>query len=148
MIKFRLICAQDHDFEGWFRDGATYDAQSAAAEICCPVCGDTAVRKAPMAPNVIGSRRAEEPPPAGESGAAGGAAAAMPSDLHEALLRLRRHIEDNADNVGERFPEEARRIHSGEAEDRPIYGQASTEEADSLRDEGIDVVTVPWLRQH
>ncbi len=141
MIKFRLSCAQNHDFEGWFRDGATYDAQSAAGEISCPVCGDSAVRKAPMAPNVIGSRRAEAP-----RAAEGGEAA--PADLHEALLRLRRHIEETADNVGERFPEEARRIQAGEAEDRPIYGQASAEEADSLRDDGIEVVRVPWLRQH
>ena len=139
MIKFHLICAQDHDFEGWFRDGATYDAQSAAAEILCPVCGGSEVRKAPMAPSVVSSKRAaaiasaEPPPPEMD-------------DIRKALVKLREHIETTATDVGERFPEEARRMHYGETEDKPIYGQATAKDRDELQEEGIDVMPVPWVR--
>lgn len=135
MIKYNLICAQGHEFEGWFRDGAAYDAQSGAGEVSCPVCAGTDVRKAPMAPSVVSARRA-----AAESSVSGMV------QLREALVSLRRKIENNATDVGERFPEEARRMHYGEVEEKPIYGQASVEDQDSLREEGIDVVPIPWVR--
>src|SRR5476649_1842787 len=105
MILFALRCAADHEFEGWFRDGATFDRQSAAGKIACPHCGDKSVTKAPMAPRVARSRDADAPSPA---------------QIRTALQELRRHIEANCDYVGERFAEEARRIHYGESDPRGI----------------------------
>jgi hypothetical protein len=131
MILFALRCASDHEFEGWFRDGATFDRQSAGGKIACPQCGDTAVTKAPMAPRVARSRSAEVTP--------------SPAQLRKALQELRRHIETNCDYVGEHFAEEARRIHYGESDPRGIYGEASADDAKDLAEEGIEVSRVPWL---
>lgn len=123
------MCGQEHEFEGWFRNGAAFDEQLAAGELVCPLCSDRSVRKAPMAPGVI-------------TGARSGKRDAD-AELRESLIALRRTIEENCDYVGERFPEEARRMHYGEAEERPIYGQTSLDEARSLRDEGVDVMLIP-----
>jgi hypothetical protein len=133
MILFNLVCGQDHEFEGWFRSGADFDKQLAAAELVCPVCNDRAVQKAPMAPRVItGEAKVKH----------------QARDLREALTALRKVVEANCDYVGDRFPEEARRIHYGEAEERAIYGQATLDEARALCDEGVDVMLVPKpLRQ-
>jgi hypothetical protein len=130
MILFNLTCSQGHEFEGWFRDGATYDSQAASGDLSCPVCSDKAVRKAVMAPSVVTNRA-----PAVRAAA----------ELREMLSSLREHVETTAENVGDRFPEEARRIHYGEVAERPIYGDASAEEAEALRDEGVEVVSIPWL---
>src|SRR5882672_428218 len=131
MILFALRCAADHEFEGWFRDGATFDRQSTGGKISCPQCGDTSVTKAPMAPRVARSRSAETAP--------------SPVELRKALQELRRHVETNCDYVGERFAEEARRIHYGESDPRGIYGEASADDAAGLADEGIEVSRIPWL---
>ena len=131
MILFALRCAADHEFEGWFRDGATFDRQSAGGKISCPQCGDTSVTKAPMAPRVARSRSA--------------GAAPSPAELRKALQELRRHVETNCDYVGERFAEEARRIHYGESDPRGIYGEASADDAKDLADEGIEVSRIPWV---
>lgn len=131
MILFALRCAVDHEFEGWFRDGATFDKQSAAGKIACPHCGDRAVIKAPMAPRVARSREALSAP--------------SPTQVRAALAELRRQIETNCENVGERFAEEARRIHYGESDPRGIYGEASTDDARDLAEEGIEVNRIPWL---
>jgi hypothetical protein len=131
MILFALRCASDHEFEGWFRDGAAFDRQSAGGKIACPQCGDTAVTKAPMAPRVARSRSAEVTP--------------SPAQLRKALQELRRHVETNCENVGERFAEEARRIHYGESDPRGIYGEASADDAKDLAEEGIEVNRIPWL---
>jgi hypothetical protein len=131
MILFALRCAADHEFEGWFRDNAMFDRQSAAGKITCPQCGDNGVTKAPMAPRVARSRKAE--------------AAPSPAHLRKALQELRRHVETNCDYVGERFAEEARRIHYGETDPRGIYGEASPDDAAGLAEEGIEVSRIPWL---
>ncbi|MTJ83384.1 MAG: DUF1178 family protein [Telmatospirillum sp.] len=128
MILFNLICGHDHEFEGWFRSGADYDGQLAAGELVCPVCEDRNVQKAPMAPGVISGESRDR---------------REPDALREALLALRKTVEENCDYVGERFPEEARRIHYGEAEDRPIYGHTSLDEARALFEEGVDVMLIP-----
>ncbi|HLN26070.1 MAG TPA: DUF1178 family protein [Patescibacteria group bacterium] len=129
MILFNLICSRGHEFEGWFRDGAAYDHQAAAGDLSCPVCSDKAVRKAVMAPSLVSNR----PPPARAA-----------AELREMLSSLRDHVETTAENVGDRFPEEARRMHYGEADERAIYGEASADEAEALRDEGVNVVSIPW----
>src|SRR5712692_7701156 len=125
MILFALRCAADHEFEGWFRDGAAFDRQSAAGTIVCPQCGDNGVVKAPMAPRVARSRNVEAVP--------------SPAQIRRALEELRRKVEANCDYVGERFTEEARRIHYGESDPRGIYGEASVEDAKGLAEEGIEV---------
>ena len=147
MIVFDLKCAAAHVFEVWFRDSAAYEAQVKAGEIACPVCGDTAIAKAPMAPNL--ARRG-----ASDSGGDSDAPAPGRGDAEKAgrvmryLRAARDHVEKNFDDVGERFPEEARKIHHGEVDKRDIYGQATNEEARELRDDGIEFGQLPWLPRH
>ncbi|MEO5373856.1 MAG: DUF1178 family protein [Alphaproteobacteria bacterium] len=137
MIVFDIDCSQGHRFEAWFRDGATFDRQAADGEVTCPVCGDTHVAKAPMAPR-IGRRTSS----AGEE-----RQAALAAAVKETLGELRRTVEATCENVGERFAEEARRIHYGEAEKRSIFGEASVEEARELADEGVEFASLPWSRR-
>lgn len=136
MILFELRCAKDHHFEGWFKDNAGYDAQAAAGEIACPVCGSVEVAKAIMAPRLNKST--------GQALDAQGAA----REMRRLLSDLRQKIEDNCDYVGEKFPDEARKIHYGDIEPRPIYGEASPEQAEDLEEEGITVQSIPWLREN
>ncbi|MEZ5667520.1 MAG: DUF1178 family protein [Alphaproteobacteria bacterium] len=160
MILFTLQCGRDHVFEGWFRDGATYEAQAAAGEVGCPVCGDSAVTKAPMAPRIgkgeaaAEAREAPEPPAKAPDAAvpvaAGQAKAMMDPRLREmarmraALLALKKMVQDNCDYVGADFAAEARRIHEGEADERAIYGEATDAEAEALAEDGIEVGRIPW----
>ena len=131
MILFTLRCAAGHEFEGWFRDGDGFEAQQKAGEITCPQCGDSQVEKALMAPNITRSR--------------GKAPALSPAQLRAALVELRRQVETNCDYVGERFAEEARKIHYGEAGPHGIYGEASADESRELAEEGIEIGRIPWI---
>lgn len=135
MIKFELRCPQDHRFEGWFQSGDAYDAQAAAGEIACPVCGDAKISKALMAPSIVrgGKREADDKRKTVM-------AAAM-----KQLAELRRQVEENCDYVGDRFAEEARRIHYGETERRDIYGETTEDEARELAEEGVEFARVPWV---
>jgi hypothetical protein len=132
MILFALRCANDHEFEAWFRDGDGYEAQHAAGEIACPHCGDTSVEKGVMAPRLARSR--EPMPPA-----------AALAQMRKALSEMRRQIETHCDYVGPRFAEEARRIHYGETDPRGIYGEASDTESRELADEGVKFGQIPWI---
>jgi hypothetical protein len=134
MILFKLRCAAAHEFEGWFRDGATYERQAARALIACPECGDTAIEKAPMAPRL-----------ARPAGSAEKVAPPSPEQLRQMLRALRCSVEKSCEYVGERFAEEARRIHNGESKARGIYGEASEADADALNDDGIEVARIPWI---
>ena len=125
MIRYDLRCSADHEFEGWFRNSAGFDEQRSAGELVCPICGGTEIGKAPMAPAVARS--------------------APQIDPRTVLRALRKAVEANCDNVGDRFAEEARRIHYGETETRPIYGDATREEAAALTDEGIEIAAIPWI---
>lgn len=131
MIRFTLACGRGHEFEGWFRDNAAFERQSADGQVACPACAGTDVRKAVMAPAV--SRGAE----------AAERAKARAAALVAAMRQAREHVEKNFEHVGERFADEARRIHHGEAEKRDIWGQATATEAKELRDEGIPVSPLP-----
>jgi hypothetical protein len=131
MIHFALKCAADHQFEGWFRDGGTFERQAAAGEIACPHCGDSRIEKAIMAPRLARSSATEKRPD--------------PAKLKEALRALRKHVEMNFEHVGPRFAEEARKIHQGEVDARNIYGEATPEEARALADEGIEFGRIPWV---
>ncbi len=133
MIKYDLRCEQDHEFEAWFPNSGTCDEQMAGGEVLCPHCGSADVRKALMAPSIAKSETVD---PERKR------AMAMAQKVH--LMReFRRYVEENSDNVGADFPEEARRIHYGESEHRNIYGEAKLSEAKELIEEGIDVFPVP-----
>ncbi len=131
MIVYSLQCSKGHAFEGWFKDSGAYDAQAGDGKLVCPVCDTRHVTKAPMAPaltNAVGERNA------------------APEELRKMrqfVTGLRKYVQENADYVGPRFPEEARKIHYGETEIRNIYGEATIEEARELIDEGVDVAPVP-----
>jgi hypothetical protein len=136
MILFDLRCGKGHVFEAWFRDNATFEAQAKAKAIACPSCNSRTVEKAPMAPRI------------GRGGGSGSdvqQVAAEMAQMRQQLLSLRAKVEANCDYVGDKFAEEARRIHYGEVERRDIYGEASDEEAKELDDEGVEVARIPWL---
>ena len=132
MIVYNLRCAKDHAFEAWFRDSATYDEQAKAGEVVCPACGSTKVAKAPMAPNISSSKTASSD-------------MAQAAEVMGKLRELRAEVESNSDHVGDKFPEEARKIHYGEAEKRNIHGDATPAEAKELKDEGVDFSVIPWV---
>ena len=156
MIRYTLRCERDHTFESWFQNSAAYDSQVKRKLVSCPVCNSVKVEKAIMAPRIVGKKgreRAEprrRPLPAAEAPAPRRPGAtplmmAQERELRTKLKELRDHIVKNADNVGEKFPDEARKMHYGEIEHRPIYGEASPEEAKSLIDEGVEVSPLPVL---
>jgi hypothetical protein len=168
MIVFDLICSDGHRFESWFRNSAAYDDQAQHKAIVCPVCGDTAVGKAPMRPFVArrGARRAEAleggsapaaspsstpsaSAPPGEAAPEAVPAPTQPAPMgaEDVLRALRQLVETTCDDVGREFPEQARRIHYGETTPRAIYGEASADEANALREEGIAVQPLPWMRR-
>ena len=135
MIVYDLKCAEGHQFEAWFRDSAAYEAQVEADDVTCPICGSDKVEKALMAPNLArGGPR--DPAPQVHAGAV---------QVRRALSELREQVEANCDYVGPRFPEEARRIHYGETDPRGIYGESTAEEADALKEEGVQVHRLPWV---
>jgi hypothetical protein len=142
MIRYDLLCDKEHAFDGWFRDSEAYDVQHAAGQVVCPVCGSTAVSKQLMTPGIPAkaNRRGESRRPVFAAHKEGKVA-----ELIEAVRKLRQHVEENADYVGDRFAEEARKIHYNEVEPRGIYGEASLEEAKSLLEEGVDVHPLPPL---
>jgi hypothetical protein len=149
MIRYNLRCEKGHAFESWFQSSAAYEAQEKRKLVSCPSCGSVKVERAIMAPQIM-SRKGREPAAPAPAAAATGSEAtpllmAQERELRAKLKELRDHIVKNADNVGERFPSEARKMHYGDIEHRPIYGEASPEEARSLIDEGVEVSPLPVL---
>jgi hypothetical protein len=134
MIVYDLKCNKSHVFEAWFRDSGTYDKQAAAGKVVCPECGSKKVSKAPMAPNVA---RVQSPTNTEQRQQA--------AEAMQMLRQMREHVEKNSDYVGEKFAEEARKIHHGETKARSIYGEASKEEAEELADEGVEFGIIPWV---
>ncbi|WP_375454932.1 DUF1178 family protein [uncultured Methylobacterium sp.] len=146
MIRYSLVCAAGHGFESWFPSSDSFDDQAARGLVTCPVCDSPKVAKGLMAPSLARTDRARAPDPAPGPDAALAALPmiAEPERRLRAMLRaVRARVEATAEPVGARFPEEARKIHYGESAERPIYGQASPEEARALIDEGIDVAPLP-----
>lgn len=145
MIKYALICEQRHEFESWFPGSAAYDKQAKRGLVTCPACGSSKVEKAIMAPRLSGTRKRKKG--AAEAPAAAPVAMLSPQEqeLRKKLKELREHITKNADYVGQKFPEEARKMHYGEIEHRSIYGEASLEAAKELHDEGIELHPLPVL---
>ena len=133
MIRYALACDQDHDFEGWFGSSGDFDDQKDKGQLTCPVCGSSGVRKQIMAPAVAGTRAKGAPD----------APAPMKAMMMEAMSRVRQHVEDNFDYVGDSFAREARAIHEGRSEDRGIYGEATPKEVKALVDDGVNVAALP-----
>ncbi len=151
MIRYALICEKGHDFESWFQNSAAYDKQVRRKLVTCPHCGSAKVEKAIMAPRLAGNRKRgmQAEAPASAAAAPTKAPVAMISpqeqELRSKLKELRDHLTKNADHVGQKFPEEARKMHYGETEHRSIYGEASPEDAKALAEEGIEFHPLPVL---
>jgi len=161
MIRYSLVCDKGHDFESWFADSAAYDKQAKRKLVTCPHCGSAKVEKAIMAPRLAASRKGRsaaieapiEPPAAAVEAPAPPPAAPAPvamispqeREVRAKLKELRDHLTKNADNVGAKFPEQARKMHYGEIEHRSIYGEATPEDAKALAEEGIEFHPLPIL---
>ncbi len=128
MIRFELRCGSDHEFDAWFQSNAAYERQAERGEISCPVCGDSDVVKAPMAPSIARSA----------------SRARLVEKMHAQAQAMRRHVETHFEYVGPRFAEEARQIHNGQGEKRDIYGEATSSEVRALESEGVPVGRIPW----
>ena len=131
MIVYSLRCKNGHEFEGWFRDSASFDVQSGDGSLLCPTCNSRKVEKAIMAPAVSGTKKSAR------------AKAAEARQMRQFATGLRKYVQEHADYVGTNFAEEARKIHYGETADRHIYGEATHKEAQELVEEGIDVAALP-----
>ncbi len=150
MIRYALRCERGHAFESWFQSSAAYDSQHKRGLVACPSCDSTKVDKAIMAPRITRkgkSRSAPEPvtAPADDTSSKSLVMAPQERELVTKLKELRDHVLKNADNVGNKFPDEARKMHYGDIEHRAIYGEATTEEARALIDEGVEVAPLPVL---
>jgi hypothetical protein len=151
VIRYALRCDRGHSFDSWFASASAYDSQRKRKLVECPNCGSAKIEKAIMAPRLSRNKAAR---PAAEA-AVGGEVMAPSSpaplmmtkerELRAKLRELRDHIKKNADDVGEKFPEEARKMHYGEIEHRPIYGEASLQEAREMIEEGLEVAPIPLL---
>jgi hypothetical protein len=158
MIRYALACSQGHTFESWFQNSAAYDKQVKHGLVTCPACGTAKVEKALMIPRLSGTRKQGTVAPAREGATSGRelpgppeapAPVAMMSpqerEFRKKLKELRDHLTSNADYVGQKFPEEARKMHYGEIEHRSIYGEASPQDAKELHEEGIEFHPLPVL---
>jgi len=148
MIRYNLRCDRGHAFESWFQSSSAYDSQVKRKLVTCPACDSTKIEKAIMAPRLAGTKkRGNRSAPVAPEAASTSTPLMMTQEqeLRAKLRELRDHVVKNADNVGERFPNEARKMHYGDIEHRPIYGEASAEEAKSLIEEGVEVMPLPVL---
>jgi hypothetical protein len=159
MILYRLRCSKGHEFESWFKDSKTYERQEKKSLIGCAVCGDSKVARALMAPrlgtkgnkktavvaNEVPATAPVPVPTTAEQKQMAALAKKMPKELREALLKVRAEVEKNCEHVGDKFAEEARKIHYGESDKRGIYGETSDEEAEALAEEGIEFGRLPWI---
>jgi hypothetical protein len=151
MIHYQLRCSQSHGFDGWFKDSTSFEKQAKRGLIECPECGGTGVERALMAPALAKRETASAPvasPAPAEAPAAVPekvAAGRLPAQMLAALQRMRAEVEKNCDYVGPNFADQARAMHRGEAAPKPIYGEASEEQAESLSEEGITVAKIPWV---
>ena len=136
MIRFSLNCDKDHEFEGWFRSNEDFEKQRKRGLLDCPACGSHRVEKSMMAPAISTSRKREK------------VALAIGEEQRNVMAQLKALAEkmrENADYVGDKFADEARKIHEGESEARGIYGEATEAEHEELIEDGIEVARVPWV---
>ena len=150
MIHYHLRCQDDHEFDGWFKDSAGFDKLAKRGMVECPTCGSTTVERALMAP-AVATRDAPRqeilppappaPPPAQPMAMSG----PMPAQMVAMLQRMRAEVEKRCDYVGPSFADEALKMHRGESEARGIYGETTPEQAEALKDEGVDFARIPWV---
>ena len=145
MIRYALVCEQQHSFESWFQNSAAFDKQAKRGLVSCPVCGSAKVEKAIMAPRLGAAAREQAAEAAPEVKTPVAMVSPQERELRTKLKELRDYLTTNADHVGPRFPEEARKMHYGEIEHRSIYGEASPDEAKELAEEGIEFHPLPML---
>jgi hypothetical protein len=154
MIRYTLVCERQHNFESWFASSAAYDKQAKRGLVACPICGATKVEKAIMAPRLARSDKPIDVPqalaapaaaPAPEAATPVAMISSQEREFRTKLKELRDHLTKNAENVGRKFPNEARKMHYGDIEHRSIYGEASPEEAKELHEEGIEFHPLPIL---
>ena len=157
MIHYDLRCGAGHGFDGWFPSSAAFDKQASAGLLDCPVCASSDVSRAIMAPRlsrnvaapVMPSPAAEAQPDAGKAEAPTDVAVAvpppLPDQLRAVLQRIRAEVEQKCDYVGPRFADTARAMHAGQTPPRPIYGEATPDQAEELADDGITVSRIPWV---
>lgn len=143
MIHYQLRCPSEHAFDGWFKSSAAFEQQAAAGLLSCPHCGDSGVTRAVMAPAL--ARREAMAPPAVPAPPKAVTGPPLPDQVRAVLQGLRAEIEKNCDYVGPGFADAARRIHRGEGAARPIYGEASDDQAEQLAEEGIEIARIPWV---
>ncbi|HSH99703.1 MAG TPA: DUF1178 family protein [Reyranella sp.] len=156
MILYRLRCSKGHEFDSWFKDSKTYERQEKKSLVGCAVCGDSKVARAIMSPRIgkkgntaeaadapAAPALAAPPPPEQQQMAA--LARKMPKELRDALLKVRAEVEKNCEHVGDKFADEARKIHYGESDKRGIYGETTDDEAEALAEEGIEFGRLPWI---
>ncbi|WP_321395818.1 DUF1178 family protein [Emcibacter sp.] len=162
MIVFDLKCAENHIFEAWFRNSEAYEDQASAGQIVCPHCGDSHISKSVMAPNISakGNRQSADrfdEEMVSMDNIRVSASSGVPENpeisaedvkraaehMHEVMAKYRKFVQENCEDVGDSFADEARKIHNGEAEERGIYGQTTLEETQELLEEGIDIFPVP-----
>ena len=136
MIRYDLVCENEHFFESWFKDSKSYQKQLEANEIACPKCNNSNISKSLMAPGI----------PKKTNTINGNVIAnSSSSSINNAIRKIRDEIKKDSEYVGDQFPEEARKIHYNEAEMRSIYGKASKKEITELVDEGIDIIQIPEI---
>jgi hypothetical protein len=153
VIQYALVCHKGHEFESWFQNSAAYDKQAKRGLVSCPLCGSAKVEKAIMAPRLARKDKSTSIVAPAEESAPAPAQAPTPvamispqeKEFRAKLKELRDHLTANADNVGKKFPEEARKMHYGETEHRSIYGEASPQDAKDLHEEGIEFHPLPVL---
>ncbi|MEE9428564.1 MAG: DUF1178 family protein [Paracoccaceae bacterium] len=146
MIKFTLKCSQNHRFDSWFKSGDAFEKLQASGLVGCPVCGETDIDKAIMAPRVTGSRKKENTTaPLSDTGGEMHALTAPASPAEAAIAELKKKIQKHSEYVGSDFVAEARAIHDGDAPERSIYGEAEASDAKKLLDDGVPVAPLPFL---
>jgi hypothetical protein len=152
VIRYNLVCDKRHEFESWFQDSAAYDKQARRGLVSCPLCGSSKVDKAIMAPRLARKDKStsinvpvESEAPAPATNAPVAMISPQEKEFRAKLKELRDHLTANADNVGKKFPEVARKMHYGEVEHRSIYGEASPQDAKELHEEGIEFHPLPVL---
>ncbi len=154
MIRYSLKCDRAHEFDAWFRSSAAYDEQRVAGHVGCAVCGSTEIEKALMTPRVQGAGvKAAGVQGAGVKAEHAGSDRSVPdlskpaSPAEAVLAEMRRKVETTSDYVGREFATEARRIHDGDTDKRAIWGEASLDDARSLKEDGVPVAPIPWMRR-
>ena len=150
MIRYALRCERGHEFDSWFQSSSAYDSQHKRGLVACPVCDSTKVEKAIMAPRIARKGKSKSAPepvaaPAEDTASTSLVMAPQERELLSKLKELRDHVLRNADNVGNKFPDEARKMHYGDIEHRAIYGEATAEDARALIDDGVEVAPLPVL---